>query len=697
MHRPLVLLLLAVAATIGLTAIVTVALPGALPADAAWRARLLGAKLRGDLAEISVVDLVRWSLPGSPVRLEGLAEVPNVHVSIRNPGGSAADARRGEDLYLRHCTQCHGARGRGNVGPDLVESVRRRSDWGFLSVVLHGRPGTSMPASALPEVEIWRIHSWLRGEALGAATVDGAPARTIVDVPGEAIVEAERSPEQWLTYAGNYQGHRHSPLAQITPANVSHLTLAWVAHLRQIDRDLQVSPIVAGRTMYVSEARGGVVALDAGSGQVLWAWRPTVAESLSLCCGAPNRGVAIVGRTVFVNTIDAYLVALDANTGTLRWRVRVADAAAGYSMTAAPLALADRIVVGVAGGEFGVRGFVAAYHVDDGRLLWRFDTVPAPGEPGHDTWAGDSWRTGGAPTWVTGAYDAAQDLVLWGTGNPAPVYRADVRAGDNLYSNSVIALDAKTGRLRWHYQFTPGDTHDWDSAQQPVLADIDRDGVCRQVVLWPNRNGFFYALDRRTGAFLFARPFVTQNWNGGFNANGRPQVVLGIAPSAAGTLVWPAPMSAAHWWPPSYDPARQTVFVPSSDAAALYFRDEELRYRRGARFEGGAATPYSSAHPTRAEIKAIDANTGEIRWRRTLGEGGANFVWTVGGVLSTRSGVVFAGYRDGFHALDADSGRVLWRVPLGARVRGSPISFAVDGRQHVVVAAGNTLFAFVAP
>jgi alcohol dehydrogenase (cytochrome c) len=688
---------------VGLAILVVLVVGGAFAASAlaqpevGWRLAVLGSKLRGDLPEMPLRDLLRWLLPGSPVYLQALAESPNPHAAIRNVVVDAKAVQRGETLYREHCGQCHGDAGRGHVGPNLVQAVQLKSDWSFFATTKWGRPGTAMAAQPLEEAAIWQVHAYLRSVGLGRGEARPATTRPRVDVKPQQILEADRDPSQWLTYAGNYLGHRHSLLAQVTKENVGRLRLAWAAQLRQVDRELQASPIVAGGIMFVSESREGVVALDAATGETLWTFRRAVPDGLSLCCGMPNRGVAILGDTVFVATIDAHLVALDANSGRQRWIAKVADWRDGYSMTGAPLALADRVVVGVAGGEFGIRGFLAAYGAADGKPLWKFNTVPGPGEPGHETWGGDSWKTGGAPTWATGAYDAKQDLVIWGVGNPGPTYFKDARRGDNLYSNSVIALEAASGKLRWHYQFTPGDTHDWDAAQQPILAEIDWQGRRRPVVLWANRNAFFYAVDRTSGEFLFAKPFVKQTWNEGFDAKGRPRVAAGSEPTPNGTLVWPAIMSATHWWPPSYDAARQLVFVPSSDAAGMYFRSERAHYVRGRRFDGGMATTYSANHPTTAYVKAIDARTGDIRWQTALESGDADFVWTVGGVLSTRTGVVFAGYRNAFHAFDADSGRELWRVHLGGRVRGSPIAFSVGGRQYVAVAAGHAVFAFTLP
>ena len=667
------------------------------PQELQWRVRVVEAKARGQLDEIPLIELMTWLLPGSPLYLASLAQNPNVHALIKNDHTSPGDAAQGKLLYLRQCGQCHGDGGHGNSGPNLLAAVANKTDWSFFSTAKWGRTGTAMQAQPLADTQIWQIHAYLRGEALalaGAVTSSGAgqASRVPVDVAGQSIIDS--APEQWLTYAGNYAGHRHSLLPMLTKANVGKLRLAWVAQLRQVDRDLQVSPIVAGGMMYVTESREGVVALDARTGSVVWTFRREVPDGIPGCCGMPNRGVALLGRTVFVATADSFLVALDANTGRQQWIVKVAEYRDGYTMTGAPLALGDRIVVGVAGGEFGIRGFLAAYDPADGRMLWKFNTVAGPGEAGHETWMGEAWKTGGASTWTVGAYDAREDLIYWGTGNPSPEFKASARPGDNLFSDSVVALEAKTGRLRWYYQFTPADEHDWDSNQQPVLTDIDWQGRKRSVVLWANRNAFFYALDRRTGEFLFAKPFVKQTWNEGFDARGRPRVSSAAKPSASGSLVWPAIMAATNWWPPSFDPSRQLVFVPCSDAAGIYFQSKDVAFQRGERFDGSVASVYAQNQPATAYVKAIDAQTGDVRWQTVLDSRSKDFVWTVGGVLSTRNGVVFAGYRDIFRAFDADSGEELWRISLGGRVRGSPISFALDGVQYVAVAAGHSMFAF---
>jgi len=696
---------LALTTSLGLIALGGVAFAAArffAPPEIQWRLRVVEAKIRGDLREIPLRSLIAWLAPGSPVYLAAVAENPNLHISVKNILRKPDDAAQGKVLYLKHCGSCHGEGGHGDVGPNLLRAVSGKSDWSFFSATKWGKAGTSMQAQPLNETQIWQVHAYLRDEGLAAVGLSNAgggkiAARPVVEVEMRQIAETDKIPGQWLTYAGNYAGHRHSLLPQLTKRNVGNLRLAWVAQLRQVDRELQVSPIIAGGVMYVTESREGVVALDAETGAVIWTYRRDVPDTVPGCCGMPNRGVAVMGQTVFVATIDSFLVALDANTGKQRWIVKVADYRDGYSMTGAPLALGNRVVVGVAGGEFGIRGFLAAFDLVDGRLLWKFHTVPGPGEAGHDTWTGDSWKTGGAPTWTVGAYDPAEDVIFWGTGNPSPEFQASVRPGDNLYTNSVVAIEAKTGRLKWFYQFTPADEHDWDSNQQPILAEIDWQGRKRPVVLWANRNAFFYALDRKTGEFLFAKPFVKQTWNEGFDAKGRPHVSIGAKPSASGTLVWPAIMAATNWWPPSYDASRQLVFVPCSDAAGLYFQSEQVKYNKGERFEGSAASYYAQNLPSTAYVKAIDARTGDVRWQAVLASGSENFVWTVGGVLSIKSGVVFAGYREFFRAFDADTGKELWKVNLGARVRGSPVSFSLNGRQHVAVAAGHSMFVFVLP
>ena len=448
--------------------------------------------------------------------------------------------------------------------------------------------------------------------------------------------------------------------------------------------------------MFVTEPPEGVTALDARTGAVLWQFHRAVPSGIPNCCGSPNKGVAVLGDRVYVGTIDAHLLALDAASGAMIWDVEVADWHQGYTITGAPLAIDDRIVTGVAGGDFGSRGFLAAYSASDGAQQWRFYTIPGPGQPGHDTWSGDTWQHGGASTWVTGSYDPALGLLFWGTGNPDPVFNPESRPGANLYTCSMIALDARTGQLRWHFQFTPGDDHGWDSTQQPVLADITWQGQPTPALLLANRNGFFYALERDNGRFLFARAFAQQTWASGFTADGQPIRQSGSHATPTGTVVSPASNGATSWWPPSFDPTRSLMFVPAVDSADTYFNVEPEKFHQGRPY---LASGFVRAHnqPTTLAVRAIDVSTGQMRWDSTLERGASDVPGEMGGVLSTGGDLVFAGHSLEFDALDADTGTRLWSTPLGGVVHAAPVSYALDDRQYIAVFAGRTLFVFSLP
>src|SRR5208282_2800336 len=321
---------------------------------------------------------------------------------------------------------------------------------------------------------IWQVCAFLRQSALDASIGkkdSGAQSSSYEPVSPEMLLSAGKSGD-WLTYAGNYAGFRHGNQDQITRKDVQHLRLAWAAQLPSDGSFQESSPVVVGNRIFVTEPPEGVTALDAKTGAVLWQFHRPIPANIPLCCGTPNKGVAVLGKNVYVATFDSHLLALDAYTGAKLWDVQVADWRQGYTMTGAPLAIDDRIVIGVAGGDFGIRGFLTAYSASDGAQLWKFYTIPGPGQPGHDSWSNDTWEHGGVATWTTGSYDPDLGLVYWGTGNPDPVFNIKTRSGDNLYSCSVIALDVRTGGLRWYYQFTPSDDHGWDSTQQPILTDI---------------------------------------------------------------------------------------------------------------------------------------------------------------------------------------------------------------------------------
>jgi alcohol dehydrogenase (cytochrome c) len=545
---------------------------------------------------------------------------------------------------------------------------------------------------------------FIRVAALLLASVVAIPlwAQTALR-PGPAvsfdrILNADREPQNWLTYSGTVSGHRHSRLAQITPENVQNLELAWIWQSlpavwatepgqTKPESKFEPTPLVVDGVMYTVQAPNDVVALDAVTGRLLWTYPYKVASPAFLCCGDVNRGLAILGDILFLGTIDAHLVAIDARTGRLVWNTVVADAqdpacrqpepyvSVCYAITLPPLVVHDKVIVGTAGGDTrpgsGTRGFVAAFDVKTGKELWRFSTIPAPGEPGHETWSGDSWKTGGAAVWNAGSYDPVLNLTYWGTGNPSPPRDGSGRLGDNLYSNSVIALDADSGTLRWHYQFNPHDERDWDAAQVPVLTDLVWQGRQRKVMLWANKNGLMYVIDRTTGEWLTAKAFVAQNWMTGFDGKGRPIPV----PGNGNTPV--LPVAGTNWYPPSYSPETKLFYIPAL----------ELPSRQGV-------------------IQAVDPTTGDRKWEFEL-------AWRASGVLTTASNLLFGGVYspistitpsvdadpvrlvDGyFFALDARSGRLLWKMSLGGNLQSGPISYSVNGRQYVAVAAGRSLFAF---
>ncbi len=395
----------------------------------------------------------------------------------------------------------------------------------------------------------------------------GPPNREagVTPVPFERILGANQEPQNWLTFSGNLNSQRHSGLTQINPTNARDLSLKWVFQSRSLDKH-EVTPLVVDGIMYTVQSPNDVFALDATTGKTIWSYAHKPAEGTrNPCCGNLTRGLAILGDKLFLAALDAKMIALDAKTGRELWTTQVADYKQQYAMTVAPIVIKDKVISGVAGGEHGVRGFLAAFDVNTGKEVWRFNTVPGPGEAGYETWLdkngkpSDAYLHGGAPIWVTGSYDPATNLTMWGTGNAGPDYNGENRPGDNLYSSSVIALDADTGKLKWYYQFSPHDEFDWDATQVPVLADIDFGGAPRKVMMWANRNGVFYVLDRTSGQFLSGKSFTKTNWYTGFDEKGRPMRAAGILPSKEGTLVYPGNQGGTNWYNPSFSPAYRLV------------------------------------------------------------------------------------------------------------------------------------------
>jgi alcohol dehydrogenase (cytochrome c) len=513
------------------------------------------------------------------------------------------------------------------------------------------------------------------------------PSRLWAQVPYDRIVAADREPGSWLTYSGNYAGHRFSPLADINAGNVAGLRPVWIHQVKEPGQ-VETTPLVADGVMYVTEPPSTVTALDLRSGRPLWSWSRPFSRTLRTI-GFPkvNRGVALLDRSVYVGTLDAHLVALDAKTGVVRWDATVADNAQGYAITSAPLAIGGKIIMGISGGEAGIRGFLDAYDSRTGDRLWRSYTIPGPGEPGHETWGRSSWKTGGGPTWVTGSYDPALKLLYWGVGNPGPDWNGDVRPGDNLFTCSLLAIDPATGKRRWHFQFTPHDVHDWDSNHVPILFDGDVKGRRRKLVAVANRNAFYYLLDRETGEFLLGTPYAKQTWAKGLDEKGRPIVLPGTEPTVEGTLVYPSLQGATNWFSPSYSPPSRRFFVAVREVGAYYFKGE-AEYQPGKPFMAGGEQALVGDKAYGA-IRALEAETGRLKWEFRL----HSPPWA--GVLSTAGGLVFGGTNEGqVFALDAATGEVRWRFQTGGPVAANPMSFAIDGRQRIAIASGYAIFVF---
>jgi alcohol dehydrogenase (cytochrome c) len=508
-------------------------------------------------------------------------------------------------------------------------------------------------------------------------------------------------PQNWLTYSGNYFGHRHSLLKQIDAKNVTNLEVKWVFQANSL-QSFSATPLVVDGIMYVTQAPNDVVAIDALTGKVFWLYHYAPTPGRLCCRGQVNRGLAVHGDTLFMATVDAYLIAIDAKNGKPIWKTKVAEASNAYGMTLAPLVIKDKVVVGVAGAEFGIRGYIDAYDVASGKRAWRFYTIPGPGEPGHETWKNDAWKNGGGSVWTTGTYDPELNLTYWGIGNPGPDFNATQRPGDNLYSDSVVALDGDTGKLKWHFQFTPNDPYDYDSTQVPVLVNGEWKGLPRKLMYFANRNGFFYVLDRSTGEFLQGKPYTAINWAKGLDDKGRPI----LTPQGNGEVTYPGPLGATNWYSPSYNPNTGLFYLSAwENYGQIFDPGDPIEFREGQNFTGGrlAAPPGAAPMPgmqrgpvntwhegnAHGVILALDPKTGAKKWGYEMHD------VTTSGVLTTATDLLFVGGREGyFHALDAKNGSLLWRMNVGGETAAGPMSYAIDGKQYVAVAAGHSLFVF---
>ena len=516
-------------------------------------------------------------------------------------------------------------------------------------------------------------------------------------VTSQDLLDGFKNPARWLTFSGNYTGQRHSPLTQITPENVRRLVPQWTfqAEGMAIGRGFETTPLILDGVMYVSGTGNFAWAVDMRTGRQIWRYRRVLPPGLTYGGGNPaNRGLAALGDRLFMGTLDAHLIALNRNTGEVLWDVPVDDFKDGHAITAAPLVVKDKVIIGNAGGDLPTRGFLDAYDPATGKRVWRFYTIPALGEPGSETWSDAAvLPRGGGATWMTGSYDPELNLIYWGTGNPNPDYYGLDRQGDNLYTASLIAVDADTGTLRWHFQFTPHDLHDWDSNHVPVLGDATIAGQPRKVVMVANRNSFFYVLDRVTGKLILGKPFTGTQWARELGPDGKP-IVLSSGAIMPGETKEPPCVpdfrGGTNFNPPSYDPALQLFFVMARETCAIYTPVKQEMVPGRSFMSGGMK---KLPEPDYGAVRALDIHTGAIKWEFKLPTP------SLAGVMSTASGLVFAGDNEGnFNAFDSRTGKQLWSYRMGSLIWGAaPTTVMLDKRQLVLLPSGNTLVAFGLP
>jgi alcohol dehydrogenase (cytochrome c) len=513
---------------------------------------------------------------------------------------------------------------------------------------------------------------------------------TTAQVPYDRLVKSDGEPANWLSYGGNYYDQRFSGLKQLTPENVAGLKLAWAYQPTRPAGNVETSPVVVDGILYVTEPPSTVTALDAHTGAKIWTWSPILKNVVAIGLFQTNRGVAVLDGRVYVATIDAHLVALDAKTGSVVWNTVVADNKMGYAITGPPLAIDGKILIGTGGSEAAVRGLLDCFDAKTGKRLWRIWTVPAPGDPEAATW-GNSVPAGGT-TWNAAAYDPKLNLVYWGTGNPAPDWNGDDRPGSNLYTCSLLAIDPVAGKVKWYFQFSPHETHDWDASEPPVLFDGTIDGKPRKLLGFANRNAFYYVLDRETGKFVAGQPYAKQTWAKGLDAEGQPIVMPNTGPSPEGNLVFPSITGAINWTSNSYSPITKLFYVDAREMGSYFVKGTNTHWEMG-KFPANAGGERAlSGDDAYGAIRALEATTGKMKWEFRLHSPS----WV--GTLATAGGLVFSGTDEGnFFALDAVTGKPLWNIYLGSSLRSNPVTYAVDGKQYVFVTAGTTYFVFGLP
>ena len=590
----------------------------------------------------------------------------------------------GQSLYTTHCAVCHGATAEGGSGPDLTSTRWHASisDDELDRIIAAGKAETAMSgfAAQLDAGSRSAVVAHLRSLASQALQPANDLQAPVINVSPARLLGAAADNANWLTYSRDYANQRFSPLKNIHKQNVRNLTAVWSFQTGTPD-GLQSTPLIVEGVLYLSTSWNHVFAIDARTGAELWHYRRKLPEKLKYCCGPVNRGVAVLNDSLYLATLDAHLVALDARTGRPKWDVEMGKVEQNLSGTGPPLAIGNKVVIGIAGGDYPSRGFIDAYDARNGRRLWRFYTIPGAGDRKAETWLGNSNETGGAATWMNGSYDPELNTIYWGTGNPYPDYDGDFRRGDNLYSDSVVALDADTGRLKWHYQFTPSDWWDYDGVNEMLLTEINHQGRRIKALLHADRNGHFYAIDRTNGAFLYAKPFVRVTWTNGFDEKGRPIVNPAAIPTAEGVQVCPGAAGGKEWNAMAYSPLTRLVYVPVIENCAIF-----SNYGVEAKKKGLPPGPSGFRYlPNQAygKVMAIRADTGERAWEvRTRTPMGA-------GMLATAGGLLFTGEAEGnFIAYDVDSGAKLWSFQTGSGIRAGAITYELDGRQYVAIASG---------
>ena len=626
----------------------------------------------------------------------------------------------GRQVFAARCAGCHGSDGNGGeLGPGIATRVPARTDQELATLLKQGLPASGMPAFAnLSESDAAALIQFLRTLKPRAGA---APVRTKITVGGAALeglvlnesqfdmqllgddrrlhllrkngaqLRAVTSQTDWTSYNGGTSGSRYSPLTQINKSNAASLAPKWMFSLRNTN-NLQVTPIVSEGVMYVTSANE-CYALDAGSGREIWHYQRQRTKGLvGNAAGGVNRGASVAGERLFMVTDHAHLIALNKHTGALLWETEMADWHQNYNATGAPLPVGNLVVTGTSGGDEGVRGFVAAFDQATGKEVWRWWTTPKRGEPGSETWQGKGIEHPSGTTWMTGTYDPSLDTIYWTVGNPGPDLYGDDRLGDNLYTDSLVALDAKTGAKKWHFQFTPHDVWDYDAEETPALVDANWQGQPRKLVVQANRNGFFYVLDRTNGKFLFGTQYVKNvTWATGLDANGRPLRVPNMEPTLDGKRVCPSLDGASNWYSTSFNPITNLYYVQTNDKCGI-FTKVPAEWEAGKGFMGGSFAP--APEPAQRLLRAIDITTGKAVW--SLPQTGAVNSW--GGVLSTAGGVVIFGEDSGaLMAADAATGKALWSFQTSALWKASPMTYVFDNKQYVAVAAGPTIIAFGLP